>query len=840
MIVKFSSGAALLAMAISMPAFAQKTAATTAMVADDVIVVTARKRAEDIQTVPITIDSFTAETLREKSIQTLADLSNSTPSLAINTIGGGALVTIYIRGQAPANTNNDLNTEANVGVFIDGIYQTSRNTVDLISVLDIGQIDIVKGPQSALYGRSTFAGALGIFTNAPSRELSGRIEGTIGTNDDYRARGSISGPIIKDKLFGRLSAGYVGFGGTAENIVGENTGGYKKYAVSGSLEALLSDRFTARLNAFAVHSETEVGGIRLVKPQENNCGLVEPVSGFSTLRCGPLIAERINDVSPNIPDTTFSTQQVSLDLTYESDNFTLVSVTGLTQAKNRTYNEYDGSSEGLLMGVSTCPPGPAFLCFGNLPFSRLVNVNVHTSARENVATFNQELRIQSPDANKFQWMLGAFYFNSRIRDAFNPGVDTHLLNGATLAPGETLRQNFPGLPANQGPIDFTTLTFGPTGVNEYVATGLTNAQTKTTSVFGSLGYDFGQVRVSAEGRYNIDDKNTNPFGAGGATVSIEVENPGQGFPIAGPRLERKFKSFTPRFSIDYRPTDDLFLYASAAKGVRSGGFNAQNPGNPILPEEVPYEEEKNWTYEIGIKSSWLDRRVMVNLAAYRVDWSDMQIGVFSENPGASVIPTVIVANASRYRVEGVEGNIELRPSDRFGIGGAFNVSNPRFLPGSFDTTRRGQCINAAGVGVAPCLATSTIIAGNGTPIVVPDLTGKRTSRSVKTSWNLHATANIPLGNDWQATGRVDVNHTGNSFADLINSSEISAFTLTNLRFGLDNGKYSIAVFATNVFDKIYVQNAIVQPRANLPFAIRVPEAVQAERRRVGVTASARF
>jgi iron complex outermembrane receptor protein len=855
MILKsLSSGTALFAMAMSMPAFAQTTASAAAT-SDDTIIVTARKRAEDIQTVPISIVSLTAETLRERSINNLRDLGTSTPGLVINTIAGGALVTIYIRGQAPANTNNDLNTEANVGVFIDGIYQTSRNTVDLISVLDVGQIDVVKGPQSALYGRSTFAGALGIFTPAPSRELSGRIEATLGTNEDYRARGSVSGPIIKDKLFGRFSAGYINFGGTAENIVGENTGGYEKYAFSGSLEALIGDRLTARLNAFAVHSETEVGGIRLVKPQENNCGVREPITGFNVLRCGPLQTERVNNVSPDIPDTTFSTQQVSLDLTYESDNFSLVSVSGLTWSRNRTYNDYDGTSEGLRMGV--CTPGGGVVCSpfvppSNKPFSRLVDVNVHTSAREQVYTFSQELRIQSPDADKFQWMLGGFYFNSRIRNAFNPGVDTHILNGAPLTPGQVLLQNFasgpggtglppgPGLTPTAGPVDFTTLTFFPTGVNDYSATGLTNSQTKTSSIFGSLGYDFGQVRIAAEGRYNIDDKNTNPLNApGGIPISIEGPNPERGFTVLGTRLERKFKSFTPRFTIDYRPTEDLFFYASAAKGVRSGGFNVQSPGNPILPEEIPYEEEKNWTYEIGVKSNWLDNRLQVNLAAFRIDWSDMQIGVFSENPLASAIPTVIVANASSYRVEGVEGSIEVRPVDMFGFGGSFNFSNPRFLPGSYDTTRRTACI-ANGVGVAPCLETSTITTGTGAQIVVPDLTGKRTSRSVRNSWNLHATANVPLGNDWEATGRIDVNHTGNAFADLINSSEIAAFTLTNLRFGLNNDRYSIAVFATNLFDKIYVQNAIVQPRANLPVLIRVPEAVQAERRRVGITLTARY
>ena len=841
MMRKLSLGAGMMALVASMPSFAQTTAA--ASMDDDTIVVTARKRAEDIQTVPLAITAFSAKDLTERNINTLADLSSNTPGLAINSIAGGALVTIYIRGQAPANTNNDLNTEANVGVFIDGIYQTSRNTVNIISVLDVGQLDVVKGPQSALYGRSTFAGALGIFTPAPSNVLSGRVEGTVGIHEDYRVRGSISGPIIADKLSGRLSAGYLHFGGTAENKFGENTGGYQQYAISGSLEANLSDSLTARLNAFAVHSESEVGGIRLIQGSENNCGVVEPTTGFNVLRCGPLISERVNNVSPDIPDTTFSSQQVSLDLTYENEAFTIASVSGLTWSRNRTFNDYDGTGDGELMGVCTIQGGVT--CGGflpNQPYDRTVRVNFHTSGREVVRTFSQELRIQSPDTSKFQWMLGAFYFNSRIVDSYNPAVDTHIIGGEILGANQRLIQIYPGLTPGFGPPDGTAAAFPTTAPNVYAATSRTVARTRTSSVFGSLGYDFGQVRVSAEGRYNVDDKRSEQFlPVVGALAQVidGVSDPTILFPRAGNVGAGKFKSFTPRFSIDYKPTDNVFLYATAAKGVRSGGFNNQTAANQLLPDELAYDEEKNWTYEIGIKSSWLDRRLMVNLSAFRTDWSDMQIGVFTENPLATGVPVVIVANAGSYRIEGVEGNIELRPTDMFGIGGSFNFSNPRFLEGSYDTTRRTACITSAGVAVAPCTA-ATITAASGAQIVVPDLTGNRTSRSVKTSWNLHATTNIPVGNDWEFTGRVDVNHQGNAFTDLVNSTIIPSRTLTNLRFGLNNGKYSIAVFATNVFDKIFAQNAIVQPRANLPFLIRVPEAVQAERRRIGVTVGAQF
>ncbi len=179
---------ALALLAVSAPAMAQ--ASEDGASDGDTIIVSARKRDEDIQTVPIAITAYSSEQLAERNISSLADLGNSTPGIAITSIAGGTLQQVFVRGLAPANTANDLNTEANVGVFIDNIYQSSRNTLDIISVLDVGQIEIAKGPQSALFGRSTFAGALAVSTKGPSRELSADVSGTVGTDKDLRIKAS--------------------------------------------------------------------------------------------------------------------------------------------------------------------------------------------------------------------------------------------------------------------------------------------------------------------------------------------------------------------------------------------------------------------------------------------------------------------------------------------------------------------------------------------------------------------------------------------------------------------------------------------------------------------------
>jgi iron complex outermembrane receptor protein len=192
------------------------------------VIVTARKRAENIQTVPIAITAYSSKDLEERNITNLNDLGSNTPGLAITSISGGTFLAIFLRGIAPANTANDLNTEPQTGTFIDGIYQTSRNTLDIISILDVGQIDIAKGPQSAIYGRSTFAGAVGITTQDPARTFGGSASGTVGTDKDYRFRGTVGGPIVGGMLYGRLAGGYLTYDGYGKNSAkpGDNLGGY--------------------------------------------------------------------------------------------------------------------------------------------------------------------------------------------------------------------------------------------------------------------------------------------------------------------------------------------------------------------------------------------------------------------------------------------------------------------------------------------------------------------------------------------------------------------------------------------------------------------------------------
>ncbi len=808
------------------------------------IVVTARKRAEDVQTVPISISALSSKDLEARNISSLADLSNSTPGVAITSITGGTTQLIYLRGLAPANTANDLNVDGNVGVFIDGIYQTSRNTLDMISVLDPGQIEIAKGPQSALYGRSTFAGAMGITTKAPSHDFSGSFSATAGVDKDFRVKGTVSGPLAEN-LYGRLSAGYVTYDGYGKNAASsDNLGGYEKRAVSGSLEWSPTDHFTAKLTGLYTKSAVEASPSSVLSLSKFNCGTTNASTGLPTLYCGEVKTPKTSDMSADIPDTRSENGQIALDMKWDLGWASFVSVSGATASQNQAYSDYDVTSAGVQFGV--CTLGAS--CLANGAYTRLARANLYVASREKVRTVSQEFRLQSPDSSKLKWMLGGYYFNSMIPlSAGGLGVDS-----SGLAANERyVAVTQVGTPASSGvgSYDFTANLFltGDGSANQQFGS-YTKSATRTKSLFGSVGYEFGKLRVNAEARYNVDSKRAQTFSVTNATFqpnvykSIDGVNvPAAGvFPVASTPYRKTYKNVTPRFSVDYQFTPTIFAYATAAKGIRSGGFNTANAvsATGILASEVSYDEEENWTYEAGFKSRLLDRRLLLNGSVFHTDWSNAQVTSYTDNPTA-VNPVRIVRNAGDIKVDGVELQSDFQATDSIQIGGSLTYSDPKFQDGAYDASMITQCVTSAGTAATGCKLT-TIKLASGATRVVPSIAGNRPTRAVKTQWNLHAVGRHEVFDGWSAEGRVDVNYTGSMYNNLLNTVKVGSRTLTNVRLSLSKENYNVALWANNLFDKSYVANSINQPRAGFPSAYTIPEIYLGEGRRVGVTVSATY
>jgi iron complex outermembrane receptor protein len=179
----------------------------------------------------------------------------------------------------------------------------------------------------------------------------------------------------------------------------------------------------------------------------------------------------------------------------------------------------------------------------------------------------------------------------------------------------------------------------------------------------------------------------------------------------------------------------------------------------------------------------------------------------------------------------------------FSFGGSVVYSDVAFGPGVYDGGTVTQCV--VGVGTAAtaapgCPAPIVVTTPSGAVRAVPSLEGLRPARSVKFQWNLHATAAVNLTDDWEAKARVDVSYTGPAFTNIINTISYGKRTLTNARLTFSNDKFGVSLWATNLFDKTYVQNSINQPRAGIPVAFNIPEVYLGEGRRMGVTLTAKY
>ncbi len=362
----------------------------------DTIVVTARKTEESLTDVPISISAFTAEEIFESGSENVADIALKTPGFSFRegfgrtgSGQGGAGVRPVIRGMS------NILGASNAAFFVDGVFVSGNITSYQLDNLQ--RVEVIRGPQSALFGRQTFAGAINFVTRDPGDEFAGRINATVAEYDNYEASGYVSGPLIKGILSGELNARYYDFGGDYENADGgENLGAQRTYNLGGKLVFTPTDNLTVR--ALVGWSEDRDGGFAYgaFGSDKLNCFLPDINGAFfgiptSTNRSRGYFCGEID-----VPDTlAFNDAELdqlgynglertawrsSVQADYETDNgYTFTSVTAYNQSEN--LNSYDSA-----LAPSTVP-----------------NFSI---AQSMVEDFSQELRVLSPRDRAFRWLAG--------------------------------------------------------------------------------------------------------------------------------------------------------------------------------------------------------------------------------------------------------------------------------------------------------------------------------------------------------------------------------------------------------------------------------------------------
>jgi iron complex outermembrane recepter protein len=747
-------------------AIAQETAAPMASGEAEEILVTARRTAERLQDVPISVSAITAEQIERTGAQGLEDIARQTPGFSFERTTG-TLAQPVIRGQAQQRLTNPVQ---NVATFFNGVYLQRPYQVDS-ELLGLERVEVIKGPQSALFGRNAFAGAISYVTTRPDLEsLALGASATIGTQDRRELKGSVSAPLVRDTFAVSFAASTSEFDGTWRNgnLTAATTG--PAVRTKGRLNGYDNEGFLAQarlklagiveVNAFWNRRD-----IFVESPANYQMAPIGLISGFNVLNCSPFQAAAQLRLGTNgqfcgaLPATpVLATGEpraaglVADTRTFGQDSRTNVAGASvdvsatevLTLSYQFGYTDADAQGVGTLSrdpvrGVAA--PGPFF---GRVLFDSRGNGELESRSHELRANYETDaLRI----------LIGGYA--SKVSD-FDFGASYAAVPNSGAALTNVL---FPG--GDLFPPGFSA----------------TQRRERVRAVFGLVGADLGEnLRVTLEGRETRERIKQQ-------AATFPARNP------VGTLFNREFKYFTPRATLDYKAGDDMLLYVSAARGVKSGGFNPA----AILAAEQVYAPEKNWTYEGGIKAG-LDG-LTVNAALFHVDWSSLQVN--RPQTGGTIGTPLILGNVSGAKVNGIEASAVWRPANGLSVSAGGALSKAKFDDDATDPTiSRALCQNPAAlpVGTPPCTYTDAI-GGNRIP----------RSPSFQANLGLAYEAALTEALGWSA--RVDLSHQNRLYTDNTNSAWAPSRTLVDAALGVKGDWWSARAFVRNVFDRKYVSYA---------------------------------
>ncbi len=558
----------------------------------DEIIVIGRGREESIQDIPISETVFTAETIRDARIDQVDDFFALTPGVTFANAQDTGTNFITIRGISQVR-----NGEAPVAVVIDDVLQINSRSFDQ-PLFDVDSIEVLRGPQGALYGRNATGGAIIINTAMPTDEVEGYGQVSYGRGQDVQVEGSISGPIVPGRLLGRISARYSDRDGVLENVILDEKVDYSEdFSLRGHLRFIVSDAITADLRGSLV--QTEGGSLNYsYQPAvvDKSTGL--PTAFDFTIADADLVEREFTANNLGIDER--DAEQISLRINADLGFATLRSVTAYDHIEQTT-----ASDQFPYTAASTITPAPPFPLGDGIQSQHI-----------EVEAFSQEIRLTSPDDQRLRWMIGGYYVST---DRFiNSSIYNDLENG---------------LPT----VSRRTPVFDPLAPQtSFIADDNNN---DAWAVFFNAAYDVtDRLEVAFAGRYDRDEREQQVSPQQGNYVDGVFVSP-TGAP--GSLNTAEFDLFQPKVTVRYAALDDLNLYASWGKGFRSGQFNqngvgavAAGAGVEGVSDLLPQEETS--TYELGFKSTLMDG-VTLNASGYRTNVENAPYFVFIGAVSAQVL-----------------------------------------------------------------------------------------------------------------------------------------------------------------------------------------------------------
>lgn len=596
------------------------------------VIVTAQKREQDRQHVPLAVSVISDNALLRSGISDLPGMRTQVPSLNVIQSGSVLATTLSIRGLGTSALNAGL--EPSVGVFIDDVYQSRAANV-MGDLLDVKRIEVLHGPQSTLFGKNTSAGIISIITRPPEKEQGYTVSLGLGNYNSQHLQGSTTGP-LSDQLFYRLSASSHQRDGFYQNTFdGSDLNDRNRWVVRGQLLFEPEDDFSLRFTTEYDAIDELCCAASFYRHQPQNAIIVDWLGG-SEINTNPYSRKiAVNN------KTGYEHNQLRLSLKADWEPGA-VNITSIS-----AWQDFE-----LEAGIDS-------------DFSDLDLASNQSIRRDNNTVLTQELRVSSNTGHSLQWMTGLYYFHQDFdhRQSATHGGDmrtfldvftTALVGGTPFldtSPISVLEQAVLALPAN-------TLIADGDGVQNAVY----DLTTQSTAWYGQTDWQMTEKLIFSTGlRYTYEEKSivakyliNAPFSAldlspGGAIVSI---NPAfsllaglQLFPLVDDDKQSRYDdNFSGSITLAYQFNDAANLYSSYRRGFKSGGFQVTS----FIPDSgIEFDEEIVDAIELGLKLEGADQRWRANMATFFQAVSGYQIFVIENN-------TSVVSNASDVDISGVE------------------------------------------------------------------------------------------------------------------------------------------------------------------------------------------
>ena len=728
-------------------ALAPFTAVQAQTVGLEEITVTARKVEENLMNVPLAIAAVTAADIEAAGVKDVSQLSAYTPGLfaeyGVNGPGSD-------RRQL---TFRGLSVTSGL-VFIDGAPYAGTGSP---SVGSVERIEVLVGPQSAYFGRSTFSGAVNYVTKTPGDKFRGQVNAEFAKFDTTDDSISLEGPIVGDKLSARATFHHYSTGGMWNNYSNpsERQGKRREDSFMGTLYAKPTDNLSIKLLLGYQDEETD-GMSRNITLYGNDRqpGAIQSMfcnlgGSFGPYWCGalptadqvdPRIISFNNEITPQMANIFFN-NPLNIPTLFDRRFKDTIGSRAVTQIGHLNIDYalpsgWDIASHTALHKTQVGNIAPQFFRDNrytvNPNFGRVANVlpylGTYLMQQNYVYDGSQELRITSPQDARLRGTLGGIWFYTRTPGTSSGGFQ----------------------PASVG-----------------VVNPMARASASTPAIFGGLYYDISDVlTLSAEARYqwdNIKSQNVAPL------------------PV-GPLSQAQFTSFSPRITIDYKYAPNSLVYALWSRGYRPGGFNPNLIGQEafvlnqlaVLGATENFLQEKLDNYEIGWKATWAGNRVRTRFAGYYDLWRNGQVSqslnVNRSNGG--VLVAMVTTNVGGVDLYGVEAEGEAQITDKLNLKVNFNWAASKIK----------NYVSAISIRI------------NGSDQV----NGKSFPKAPVLAWAVTPTYTDHLSGDWDWFARLDWRHRGKYYADVTNVAWIGAANYLDLHLGVKNENLTLEIYGTNL------------------------------------------